>query len=414
MSDSPTVKFDSVWKRLTRRAQVTTLAELLYAVPRRLLNPRQDGLREHEFWALQNLNFELKPGESLGVIGPNGAGKSSLLKLLFRIFRPDRGHIETRGRVTGLIELGAGFHPILNGRENVFINGAILGMRQKEIRAKYDAIVEFAELGEFMDMPVKNYSSGMAARLSFAIAAHADPDVLLVDEVLAVGDASFQVRCYEWIERTRKAGTTIVMVSHQMHVLQNADRVLYLDTGEPRVLDEPGVAIARYLADQAELIRESDAKHAAAKGITRVQLLQGDEPAHEVPAGAPATFRVHYEFEQPVSDPVVTLELVHNDPRFLISTPGAQLAQLSSGASLRGQTAQGSGCFDVEVGALQLPVGMYSVRAAVKAQGDFTASIRRDDVLRFEIMRPAESDATSLIDLPQSWRIVEPSEIPQP
>ncbi|MCA8944865.1 MAG: ABC transporter ATP-binding protein, partial [Planctomycetes bacterium] len=155
MSTQPSVQFQSVWKRLTRRAQVSTFAELLYTIPKRILQGRQDGLSEHDFWALQDLNFELNPGETLGIIGPNGAGKSSVLKLLFRIFRPDRGQVIVNGRVTGLIELGAGFHPMLSGRENVFINGSILGMKQKEIRQKYASIIEFAELVEFADMPVK-------------------------------------------------------------------------------------------------------------------------------------------------------------------------------------------------------------------------------------------------------------------
>ena len=414
MSTQPSVQFQSVWKRLTRRAQVSTFAELLYTIPKRILQGRQDGLSEHDFWALQDLNFELNPGETLGIIGPNGAGKSSVLKLLFRIFRPDRGQVIVNGRVTGLIELGAGFHPMLSGRENVFINGSILGMKQKEIRQKYASIIEFAELVEFADMPVKNYSSGMYARLAFAIAAHAEPDVLLVDEVLAVGDASFQARCYDWIERTRKKGCTIVMVSHQMHVLESASRVLYLNEGTPVMLDAPRPVIDRYMSDQAKLMTSGDNADDLAVGISRVQLLNNDNPTHELRAGDTATFRVHYRLAEPVVGPVVTLELMHNDPRFPIQTPGGQLAQLSSGASFRDQTIRGSGHVDVDLKSLQLPVGMYNVRAAVKGSGDFAAAIRRDDALRFEILRPPESESSSLIELPQSWRVVHQSEVPQP
>jgi lipopolysaccharide transport system ATP-binding protein len=247
----PVMRMDHVWKRLSRRAQVASIGELVYGLPRRLLARRNgDGLLEHEFWALRDLNLELRPGEALGIVGPNGAGKSSILKLLFRIFRPERGTVRVNGRVTGLIELGAGFHPMLSGRDNVFINGAILGMKQREIRRKYDGIVEFAELQEFMDMPVKNFSSGMYARLAFAIAAHAEPALLLVDEVLAVGDASFQQRCHQWIAETRKRGCAMVMVSHQLETLRPATRCLYLNEGRAVMLDDPDTVIARYRRDQ--------------------------------------------------------------------------------------------------------------------------------------------------------------------
>jgi ABC-type polysaccharide/polyol phosphate transport system ATPase subunit len=205
----------------------------------------------HEFWALRGVSFTLNPGDMLGVIGPNGAGKSSILKLLFKIFRPDRGTVRVNGRVTGLIELGAGFHPMLSGRENVFINGAVLGMRQRELRAKYDQIVEFAELQEFMEMPVKNYSSGMYARLAFSIAAHAEPDLLLVDEVLAVGDESFQRKCYDWVAQMRKRGCAVVLVSHNLAVVEPASHCLYLKRGIIEASGEASGVIARYQQDAA-------------------------------------------------------------------------------------------------------------------------------------------------------------------
>lgn len=400
---------DHVWKRLTRRAQVRTLAELLYTLPRRMFTPRnEEGLREHEFWALRDLELTLQPGETLGVIGPNGAGKSTLLKLLARILRPDRGQVKVKGRVTGLIELGAGFHPMLSGRDNVFINGAIHGMKQREIRRKYESIVEFAGLAEFMDMPVKNYSSGMYARLAFAIAAHADPDLLLVDEVLAVGDASFQSRCYEWIERRRREGCAIALVSHHMNVVQSATRCLYLDRGRAVALDEPRVVIDRYLRDQAELLNSPGTARSEAPGIALVELLDPDgRPTHELTSGSEATFRVHCNLPAALASPVVTLDLLHGDPRFPISTPGGSLAQLGSGSALEGKTARGSTVFEVRIDALHLPVGVYQVNASVKAGDDLTAAIRRDEIMRFEIMRPAGSASQSLIDIPQAWRLQE-------
>lgn len=399
------LRIDHAWKRLARRAQVRTLAELLYGLPRRMLTPRDaDGLREHEFWALRELDLALERGETLGVIGPNGAGKSTILKLIARIMRPDRGSVTVQGRVTGLIELGAGFHPMLSGRENVFINGAIHGMKRRDIRSKFDSIVEFAGLGEFMDMPVKNYSSGMYARLAFAIAAHAQPDLLLVDEVLAVGDASFQARCYDWIEQRRREGCAIVLVSHHMAVVQATTRCLYLRDGRAVMLDSPRTVIDRYLADQAQIIKDSASVAPDHQGITSVELLgPSGEPVYEIQAGAPAVFRVHYNLGESVAAPGVTLELLHSDPRFPISTPGGSLACLDSGDALGG-TVQGRGAFTVRVAGLHLPVGMYSVNAAVKSAGALTAGIRRDEALRFEVTRPAGSTAYALIELQQQWQ----------
>ncbi len=177
-------------------------------------------LRDGEFWAVDEVSFELNRGETLGIIGPNGSGKSTLLKILSGIFMPDKGEIEIKGKIGALIEVGAGFHPMLTGRENVYINGAILGMNKDEIDRKFDDIVEFAGIGDFFDAPVKHYSSGMFVRLGFAIAIHAEPDVLLVDEVLAVGDANFQKKCFEKILEIRDKGVSIIFVSHSMSTVE--------------------------------------------------------------------------------------------------------------------------------------------------------------------------------------------------
>jgi lipopolysaccharide transport system ATP-binding protein len=174
-----------------------------------------DELRKDEFWALKDVSFELKRGECLGLIGHNGAGKSTLLKMLNGLIKPDKGQITMRGRVCALIELGAGFNPILTGRENIYINAAVLGISKKEIDAKFDAIVDFAEIGEFIDSPVQNYSSGMKVRLGFAVAAQMEPDVLLIDEVLAVGDAGFRAKCYNTIYKICE-NASVIFVSHAM------------------------------------------------------------------------------------------------------------------------------------------------------------------------------------------------------
>ena len=187
------------------------------------------------FWALRNVSFELKEGEVLGLIGRNGAGKTTLLKILSRVTQPTEGSAEIRGRVGSLLEVGTGFHPELTGRENTFLNGAILGMGKKEITRKFDEIVEFAEVADFIDTPLKHYSSGMQMRLAFAIAAHFEPQILLVDEVLAVGDIAFQRKCLGKMGEVAQAGRTIVLVSHQMNQIRRlCEKVIWMDGGTIR------------------------------------------------------------------------------------------------------------------------------------------------------------------------------------
>ena len=200
-----------------------------------------------DFWAVREISFEVQRGEALGIIGENGAGKSTILKLLYNITTPTEGRIVVNGRLAALIEVASGFHPELTGRENVFLNGSLLGMTRGEIRKKLDRIVEFAGVSAFIDTPVKRYSSGMYLRLGFAIAAHLDPDILLLDEVLAVGDAMFQTKCIERIKQLRDAGTTIVFVSHNLSAVQSlCDRVFLLRQGEIVRTGLPRDVIADY------------------------------------------------------------------------------------------------------------------------------------------------------------------------
>lgn len=213
------------------------------------LRANTKNLRKGEFWALDGISFDLKKGETLGVIGPNGSGKSTLLKLINGIFMPDRGYLEITGNVGALIEVGAGFHPLLSGRENIYVNGAILGMSKKDIDQKFDDIVEFADIGDFIDAPVKHYSSGMYVRLGFSIAVHADPDILIVDEVLAVGDINFQIKCFRKISEFKEQGKTIIIVTHDMTAIQrHATRVLLLNEGNLVADDSPERIVSQYLS----------------------------------------------------------------------------------------------------------------------------------------------------------------------
>jgi lipopolysaccharide transport system ATP-binding protein len=213
---------------------------------------KHDKRLEHgdEFWALRNVDLEVKEGEILGIIGRNGAGKSTLLKILSQITAPTEGRIKVKGRIASLLEVGTGFHPELTGRENVFLNGAILGMTRKEVRSKFDEIVAFAEIDEFIDTPVKRYSSGMYVRLAFAVAAHLDPEILIVDEVLAVGDAAFQKKCLGKMQQVGgHEGRTVLFVSHNMTAVQSlCGEVLFMNGGQVEAIGEPEALINRYLA----------------------------------------------------------------------------------------------------------------------------------------------------------------------
>ncbi|MEX0802088.1 MAG: ABC transporter ATP-binding protein [Candidatus Binatia bacterium] len=225
------------------------------------------GLRPGEFWAVNDVSFELRRGECLGLIGHNGAGKTTLLKMLNGLIKPDRGRIEMNGRVGALIALGAGFNPILTGRENIYINGSVLGLSKKEIDGKIDEIIDFAEIGEFIDMPVQNYSSGMQVRLGFAVATALDPDILILDEVLAVGDMHFQAKCLNTIGRMRQKGVAFILVTHNMlNVTRHCDRVAYMKRGRCEHLGITLEAVNRYERDMSvdEGAAASDGSHSEA------------------------------------------------------------------------------------------------------------------------------------------------------
>lgn len=221
-----------------------------YAAAKYRLNSWAGKIHEEEYWALKDVNFSVQPGEALGIIGPNGAGKSTLLKILTRITWPTTGEVRIHGRVSSLLEVGTGFHPELTGRENIFLNGAILGMKQSEIKKKFDDIVEFSGVSKFVDTPVKHYSSGMYVRLAFAVAAHLEPDILLVDEVLAVGDAAFQKKCIgKMNEVTKASGRTVLFVSHNMSAIQAlCQKTILLDQGRLVAYGETKEVINKYLS----------------------------------------------------------------------------------------------------------------------------------------------------------------------
>ncbi len=264
---------------------------------------RDDRRKTVEFWALRDLNLQVRQGEMLGVIGRNGAGKSTLLKLLSRITEPTTGRIRLRGRVASLLEVGTGFHPELTGRENIFLNGSILGMTRVEIKRRFDEIVAFAEIDKFLDTPVKRYSSGMYVRLAFAVAAHLEPEILIVDEVLAVGDAEFQKKCLGKMEdASTKQGRTVILVSHQMPAVQNlCTRCLLMDQGRLIKEGRTKQIVAEYLSTGSQLATTDLAARTdrAGKGVARITRLEmldaSGKPLPEAASGSEVRLRVCYE-----------------------------------------------------------------------------------------------------------------------
>jgi ABC-type polysaccharide/polyol phosphate transport system ATPase subunit len=276
---------------------------------------------EEAIVALEEVDFTVARGEAFGVIGGNGSGKSTLLKLVAGMLKPTSGRITVAGRVAALIELGAGFHPEISGRENVFINGAVLGLSRKQIERRYDDIVEFSGLGDFMEEPVKNYSSGMYVRLGFAVAVHIDPDILLVDEVLAVGDEAFAHRCLRRIEEFLAAGKTLLLVSHSLDLVEGVcDRVLWLDNGKQRLVGEPRRVIDAY---RQEVAAQEGEQHLAAKQqreqageevseelrwgsreaeIVSLRLLAGGEERYHVESGEDVVFEIRARADRPLED----------------------------------------------------------------------------------------------------------------
>lgn len=246
------------------------------------MSSQPDTLRKSEFWAVDDVSFELKRGETLGIIGPNGSGKTTLLKMLNGIFWPDKGKIAIEGRVGALIAVGAGFHPLLNGRENIYINAAVMGMTKKEVDKKFDEIVAFADIGDFLDTPVKFYSSGMFVRLGFAVAAHCNPDILLIDEVLAVGDYGFQNKCIAWLNNFRNSGKIIIIVSHNLwHIEKIANQALLLNFGKAISYGLPKDVVSDYFKsgvaeNSVPLENVSDSVSGKKIEITDVKLVDGD------------------------------------------------------------------------------------------------------------------------------------------
>jgi ABC-type polysaccharide/polyol phosphate transport system ATPase subunit len=357
--------------------------------------------RAQDFWALRDVSFGVTPGEALGVIGHNGAGKSTVLKLLSSITLPTSGKISIRGRLSSLIEIGSGFHPELTGRENIFLNGSLLGMRRREIEQKLDSIVDFAGVTQFIDTPVKRYSSGMYVRLGFSIAAHLDSDILLLDEVLSVGDSAFQSKCFTRINQLREAGKTIVFVSHDLTAVEFVcDRALLLEHGRLLEAGSPRDIIVNYQQRCPTFQSSIDHADQSRNPIEIVGVTCGDRSGNELIAcysGDAVFVRVEYESRDLIHDAVFEVLFYSADNRFFGKyTTAINQREININP--------GRGFVEFECEELQLEAGIYFLDATVSVRDGRELAWRyRSATLHVE----ASQSARGSFCLPCEWRIVQ-------
>jgi len=404
---SSVIRFENVSKKFNlHRERARSFQELALSLFR-----RDTDSRDEEFWALRDVSFTVEQGETVGLIGPNGAGKSTALKLVSRIIEPTSGRIEANGRVGALLELGAGFHPDLSGRENVYLNGSILGLSRAQIRQKIAGIIAFAELERFIDMPVKHYSSGMRMRLGFSIAAHIEPEILLVDEVLAVGDAAFQRKCLERIDRMRSEGTTILFVSHSTEMVRKlCSRAVWLDEGE-LVADGSAESVAtRYLthtwdSEEGKLkprkarTEESRRWGSGEVQIVSVRLLDGSgQEKQHFQTGEPLTVEMRYRAEKRVERPVFGLA-IHRSDGTHITGPNTQFAGLDI------PFIEGDGDIMYHVDHLPLMEGSYLLSVSVVNQDSTLMYDYHDRLYPFRVRHVGErGERYGLMSLGGEWK----------
>jgi lipopolysaccharide transport system ATP-binding protein len=398
--------------RLGRIQQHQMLREQLVELIRHPFGRR--ATEAETIWALRDVSFEVDEGEVVGIIGRNGAGKSTLLKILSKITYPTSGKVNVKGRVASLLEVGTGFHEELTGRENIYLNGSILGMRKREVDDRLDAIVAFSGVEQFIDTPIKRYSSGMRLRLGFAVAAHLEPDVLIVDEVLAVGDAGFQKKCIATMEGLRKGGRTVLFVSHNLAAVENlCSRGIWIDAGKIRMDGGVNDAIKGYMGSFVdERVSGSDLSGTESRlgtgeiRYTRLEYLSPDgTPCAMTRSGDPLVLRFHFHADKPIRDPSFGFRL-YTEMGTLITETYHRLL----GVHIP-KVEPGDGYIDVEIESLNLVPGQYALSLWITApggapvyDGDVRASLEVEvaDVYRSGRMLDSRS---GLVYFPQRWDI---------
>lgn len=361
--------------------------------------------RFDDFTALRDVSFDVREGEVFGVIGQNGSGKSTLLKCMAGILQPNSGSVRVHRRMSALLELGAGFHPELTGRDNVYLNAAILGMTRRDISARFDDIVDFAGLGSFIDSPVKTYSSGMYVRLAFAVAINVDPHLLIIDEILAVGDVSFQQRCLEKFVQFRNEGRTIVLVTHAMNTVKEmCDRAVWLTHGEVTGEGNPGDLVDAYtesmLGDGTASSDGSTRRGSGELRVERVELLAVDGPTARtvVRTGDTMRVRLHLRSEEPVHRPVIGIS-IESTGGVLVSAP------CTRDVGLVPEAISADCVVDIELPDIALLPGAYHVHTIVS---DFSRAHGFDHLqraARFDVVTGESQESTGLVTLRPRWNI---------
>ena len=396
---SAAIEFDGVSKKfILHHERARSFQELVVGLFRRNNRSRE------EFWALRDVSFAVEQGETVGIIGPNGAGKSTLLKLAARVIEPTSGRIAVRGRIGALLELGAGFHPDLTGRENIYLNGSILGLSRAEIRRRLDDIIGFAELERFIDVPVKHYSSGMFVRLGFSVAIHTDPEILLVDEVLAVGDQAFQRKCLERIDDLRRQGVTVLFVSHSADVVRTlCDRAIWLHEGRVVADDAAEAVVRRYLEHswgRQTVAQPGGDERRWGTGrirIIRVRLLDGKgRERQQFRTGEPLVVEMHYRAEERVERPVFGLA-IHRSDGVHITGPNTQFAGLDIPA------VEGEGIVTYAIPALPLLEGLYYISVSAHNREESEMYDYHDRMYSFGVL-PGAKERYGMITVGGKWR----------
>jgi ABC-type polysaccharide/polyol phosphate transport system ATPase subunit len=388
------ITVDDVWKRFR------LYDERNQSLKAALMRGRR--ARYQEFEALKGVTFDIPEGSTFGLIGENGSGKSTLLKCMARILRPERGTITTHGKISALLELGAGFHPELSGRENIFLNGAILGLSKRQIIQRFDEIVDFAGLEQFIDSPVKNYSSGMYVRLGFSVAINVDPGILRVDEVLAVGDEQFQRKCSEKFADLKESGKTIVIVSHALGIMRTlCDELALLEHGTLIKVGPAGEVVDAYLGD-VHADREPDGEHGTRWGsgeglIEKIEMLDSSgNSVTSVRTGDPVVFRFHYLFAKPIEKPVFGTA-IHTIGGMHVTGPNTREAGAIP------DRLEGAGFVDLEIARLMLVPGIYDVSGSISDYACMHMYDCRHRSFRFDVERGTPEEQSGVMALGGTW-----------
>ncbi len=360
------------------------------------------------FWALRDVSFEVQPGETVGLIGPNGAGKSTVLKLAARVLEPTSGWVVVRGRVAALLELGVGFHPELTGRENIFLNGAFLGIPSQEMARRLDAIVAFAELEDYLDVPVKHYSSGMYVRLAFAVSVYLDAEILLVDEVLAVGDAAFQQKCLDHLSTLQRSGVTILLVSHDLNAVQRlCHRALWFDHGRIRMEGAPAGVVQAYLdyvhcRDERTLTahNQKDAFPRWGSGRLRIERVYLTDATgmerYQFETGETIRIHLHYQAFERIERPIFGLAIHRHD--------GVHICGPNTGFSgFELPWVEGEGEVIYTVSSLPLLEGTYLVSVSATDEWDMETFDYHDRAYMFRVIRGRHPERYGLMAMNGQW-----------